>query len=62
MTSERFSRTLIGVTDLQNDGHVYGATYTVAGRYGRPNHGWARLLPVLRGANHAMWTNGGAEG
>ncbi len=34
---------LVSVTDLQNDTHSYGATYAIAGRYGRQ-----RLLPRFR--------------
>ena len=39
MRSERFSPTLLTVTDLQSDSHVYGATYTIEGRYARPRVG-----------------------
>ncbi|HEV2126349.1 MAG TPA: hypothetical protein VGW38_26630 [Chloroflexota bacterium] len=36
MASTRFASTLIRVTDLQNDGHIYGDTYSIEGRYVRP--------------------------
>ncbi len=36
MNTPGLSAHLVSVTDVQTDGHSYGATYTVAGRYARP--------------------------
>ena len=35
MNLKRFTPTHITVTDQQNDGHIYGSTYTVNGDSGR---------------------------
>ena len=38
---------LVSVTDLQDDSHVYGETYTIAGRHGRQHDGAAKLGQFL---------------
>ena len=46
MNLERFTPTRITVTDQQNDGHIYGSTYTINGEAGRRWFPRLSLVPV----------------